>query len=64
MGEVRIKPDFSTIHALRRSMNRYRTLFESAGDAIFVFDGDGRILDVNRVACERLGYRYKELTAL
>jgi len=56
--------DFSTIHALRRSMNRYRTLFESAGDAIFVFDCDGQIMDVNRVACERLGYRYKELVGL
>jgi PAS domain S-box-containing protein len=56
--------DFSTIHALRRSMNRYRTLFESAGDAIFVFDWEGQVLDVNQVACERLGYSYRELTAL
>ncbi len=56
--------DFSTIHALRRSMNRYRTLFESAGDAIFVFDWEGQILDANRVACERLGYTYRELTAM
>ncbi len=45
-------------------MNRYRTLFESAGDAIFVFDWDGQVLDVNQVACEKLGYSYRELTAL
>ncbi len=56
--------DFSTMHALRRSMNRYRTLFESAGDAIFVFDWDGQILDANQVACELLGYTYRELTAM
>ncbi len=56
--------DFSTMHALRRSMNRYRTLFESAGDAIFVFDWDGQVLDANQVACELLGYTYRELIAM
>lgn len=46
---------------LRRSEHRYRTLFESAGDAIFILGLDGKILEVNRVACERLGYSYEEL---
>lgn len=53
--------DFSTTHALRKSMNRYRTLFESAGDPILVFDWEGRILDFNRIACRRLGYSRKTL---
>ena len=53
--------DFSTTHALRKSMNRYRTLFESAGDPILVFDWQGRILDFNRIACRRLGYSRKTL---
>ncbi len=40
---------------------RYRTLFDNANDAIFVRDFDGNILDVNRLACEYLGYTREEL---
>ncbi|GAB4440113.1 MAG: hypothetical protein Kow00120_08140 [Anaerolineae bacterium] len=42
--------------ALRASEARYRALFDNANDAIYVLDMDGRILDANRIACERLGY--------
>ena len=56
--------DFSTIKALLATTNRYRTLFENAGDAIFVLDRRGRMLDANRIACERLGYTRKELLEL
>ncbi len=42
--------------ALRLSEEKFRTLFNSAGDAIFIHDLNGRILEVNQVACERLGY--------
>jgi diguanylate cyclase (GGDEF)-like protein/PAS domain S-box-containing protein len=45
---------------LRESEIRYRTLFDSAADAIFVHDLRGRFFDVNRVACERYGYSKKE----
>lgn len=50
--------------ALRESRARYRTLFDSAADAIFVHDPAGNVLDVNRVACERLGYEQAELLKL
>ena len=53
--------DFTAIKALLATTNRYRVLFENAGDAIFVLDLTGRILDANRIACERLGYSRKEL---
>jgi PAS domain S-box-containing protein len=47
---------------LQESESRYRTLFNSAGDAIFILDpATGRFIDVNQVACERLGYSRKEL---
>jgi PAS domain S-box-containing protein len=41
----------------------YRMLFKSAGDAIFVQNGD-KILAVNRKACEMLGYAEDELLSM
>jgi PAS domain S-box-containing protein len=50
--------------ALRDSEDRYRRLVESAADAIFVHDYDGRFIDVNRSACESLGYTHDELLSM
>jgi PAS domain S-box-containing protein len=47
--------------SLQQSEEHYRTLFNSANDAIFIHDLDGKFLDVNSVACERLGYTCNEL---
>ncbi len=41
--------------------SKFETLFNSAGDAIFIIDFQGHILEVNDAACERLGYRKEEL---
>jgi len=42
--------------ALRQSEVKFRTLFDSAGDAIFIHDTTGRLLEVNHEAVHRLGY--------
>ncbi|MEE8556080.1 MAG: PAS domain S-box protein, partial [bacterium] len=47
--------------ALRESEQRHRSLVEQAPDAFFMMDMDGRFLDVNRKACENLGYTREEL---
>jgi PAS domain S-box-containing protein len=47
--------------ALRESESRYRTLFDNASDAVFIHDMGERFLEVNKVACERLGYNREEL---
>lgn len=47
--------------ALEEAEERYRTLFQAAADAIFIHDLDGRIVEVNEVACRMLGYGRKEL---
>ncbi|WP_157879143.1 PAS domain S-box protein [Pararhodospirillum photometricum] len=36
--------------ALRRSERRYRAIFESVGDGLFVLDPQGRIIDANKAA--------------
>ncbi len=50
--------------ALRASEEKYRTLFESAGDAIFIHDMEARILAVNAAACEQYGYTESELLSM
>jgi len=46
---------------LYKSEKIYHTLFESAKDAIFISDEKGKFIDVNKAACESLGYNKKEL---
>ncbi len=46
--------------ALRESEARYRTIMENASDAIVLAAADGRLLDVNRRACELFGYKRDE----
>jgi PAS domain S-box-containing protein len=46
--------------SLEKSERRYKLLFESAGDGIYVHDFDGQILDVNQIHSDRLGYSREE----
>ena len=47
---------------LRESETRFRTFVDHAGDALFVYDLEQRtVVDVNRSACESLGYTRQEL---
>ncbi len=50
--------------ALRESEERFRHLVEQAGEAIFVYDLTGRVIDVNQEACDSLGYTRADLLAL
>jgi PAS domain S-box-containing protein len=49
---------------LQKSEEKYRTLFESAGDIIFIHNREMRILAFNTFACERLGYTNQELQSM
>ena len=47
--------------ALQQSEERYRTIYDSANDAIFIHDPDtGAILDVNQKMCEMYGFSREE----
>ena len=50
--------------ALRASEERFRSIVEGAADAIFVYDFDFRLVDVNERACQSLGYSRSELLAM
>ncbi|MFH1216106.1 MAG: PAS domain S-box protein [Pseudomonadota bacterium] len=48
-------------NVLEAGEKKYRDLYNSASDAIFIVGRDGRFLDVNDVAVSRLGYSRAEL---
>lgn len=50
--------------ALRQGERKFKALFDSVSDALFIHDLQGRFLEVNTVACERLGYQRAELLNL
>jgi formate hydrogenlyase transcriptional activator len=50
--------------SLLDSERRFRMLVEQAGDAFFIHDYEGKIFDVNRRACETLGYERQELLGM
>jgi PAS domain S-box-containing protein len=56
------------MHQIQESEKRYRALFESAGDAIFIVETEGedagKILDANPAAAEMHGYTVEELLEL
>ena len=50
--------------SLRKREQRFRSLFEQAGDSIIILDGSLRIQDANQRACQALGYTREELLDL
>lgn len=47
-----------------RGDGKYRELFESLAESIFIVNTQGRFVDANRTACQRLGYSRAELLEL
>ena len=52
------------LRSLNETEARYKTLLDSATDAFFLHNLNGRILDVNKQACRSLGYSRDELLKL
>ena len=50
--------------ALEAGERKYRTIYDSAIDAIFIVRMDGSFIDVNRTSHERLGYTRAEMLAM
>jgi PAS domain S-box-containing protein len=49
---------------LSESERDFRIVFDNLADAVFVLTMDGRIVNANRTACQRLGYGFEELTTM
>jgi PAS domain S-box-containing protein len=48
-------------HSLKESEKKFRTLFNNASDGIIIHDMEVRILEVNDVLCDRIGFSRDEL---
>jgi len=55
------RQELATEKSLREEALRYRTFVDHASDAIFVHNDRGVVIDVNRRACELLGYSREQL---
>ncbi|MFC1569704.1 PAS domain S-box protein [bacterium] len=59
------KENVQRTESLKESELRYRRLFESAQDGIFILDaGSGKIIDVNPYLLDLIGYTYDELIGM
>ncbi len=47
--------------ALKQSEEKYKRYVENAPDGVFVFDANGKYMEVNEAACRMSGYSKKEL---
>ncbi len=50
-----------TEKALKKKEDYFRRLFEYSNDAVFIYDFDGTVLDVNKKACDMLGHSKEKL---
>ncbi|MDH5634079.1 MAG: PAS domain S-box protein [Gammaproteobacteria bacterium] len=62
--ELDVTPQKLAQEKLRQSEDSFRSVFEHAGDAIYIHDQDGRIIDVNHAASLQTGYSHEELLAI
>ncbi len=65
----KIKSEFESRADKRREdynalEQRFRAIFDDAGDAIYIHDHEGRFIDVNEAACQSTGYSRHELTSM
>ena len=49
------------LDSVKKSELKFRTIFDSASDVIFIHDMDGQFIEVNQMALTRLGYDRKDI---
>jgi PAS domain S-box-containing protein len=56
-----LKKMATSAEALRKSEEKYRTLFKDSRDAIYINNRDGKIIDVNQSMLDLFGYTQEEM---
>ncbi len=51
----------NAFEALKNSEKKFRTIFDSSNDGTLIFDLEGKILEINELACRRMGYTREEM---
>ena len=51
----------NAFEALKNSEKKFRTIFDSSNDGAVIFDLEGKILEINKISCERMGYAREEM---
>lgn len=68
LGMACIAPLFQSFNQSRQvarvNQDKYRTLFEASGDAIFLETLQGQVIECNEAACRMFGYTHEEMTSL
>jgi PAS domain S-box-containing protein len=63
-ANARLTDEVEQRRATETRLRLFRSLLDRANDGLFINDATGRFVDVNRAACESLGYTREELLAL
>lgn len=63
LGETHIE-EAKARRELKKSEEKFRDLFNNSSDAIYIVSMDGKILEVNDIACTRQGFEHGELTSM
>ncbi|MDZ7611749.1 MAG: PAS domain S-box protein [Candidatus Moranbacteria bacterium] len=55
---------FRDVSEKKATEKKFQLIFDSVGDALFILDLNGNFLEVNKAACQRLGYTKDELLSM
>jgi PAS domain S-box-containing protein len=61
---IDVSDQFAVQSSLTESKARYRGFIENAPEGVFIVDREGATIDVNKAACEMIGYAYDRLKHL
>ena len=62
--ERKIRLQEKQINNLKKSVSKYKSLFDYSNNALLILDLEGNFIEVNKIACESYGYSFNEFAAI